>query len=158
MSIVSQHNRHSSIDIRHLVMAQFNFSTDLEVRFRDLDAFGHVNNAVFLTYFEVARMHYWKSVFGENPYLDIRFLVVRAECDYRVQARLGDLLRIAVRVSLLKNSSFVFDYQVTHSVSGSLVAEGKTVQVFFDHETQRSRPIPSEVRAKIKEFEGSQLD
>lgn len=139
-------------------MNLYKFSIDLEVRFRDLDALGHVNNAVYLTYFEVARMHYWKKVFSENPYLNILFLVVRSECDYRSQAQLGEILRVAVRIPEIRNSSFVLDYQVTEMVTGRLVAEGKTVQAFYDHQTKKSRPIPAEVRKKIREFEGTGSD
>jgi acyl-CoA thioester hydrolase len=136
-------------------MSLYKFSIDLEVRFRDLDALGHVNNAVYLTYFEVARMHYWKNVFSENPYLNILFLVVRSECDYRSQAHLGDILKVAVRIPEIRNSSFVLDYQVTEIVTGRLVAEGRTVQAFYDHKTKKSKPIPEEIRKRIEEFEGS---
>ena len=138
-------------------MSTYKFSIDLEVRFRDLDAFGHVNNAVYLTYFETARMHYWKSVFNKNPYHDISFLVVRSECDYRSQAHLGDILSVAVRIPQLRNSSFVLDYLITENVSGRIVAEGRTVQAFYDHKTKKSRLIPEEIRKRIKEFEGSAL-
>jgi len=138
-------------------MSLYKFSIDLEVRFRDLDALGHVNNAVYLTYFEVARMHYWKNVFNENPYLNILFLVVRSECDYRSQSHLGDILRVAVRISEIRNSSFVLDYQVTEIVTGRLVAEGKTVQAFYDHQAKKSKPIPEEIRKRIEEFEGSAM-
>jgi acyl-CoA thioester hydrolase len=138
-------------------MSLYKFSIDLEVRFRDLDALGHVNNAVYLTYFEVARMHYWKKVFNENPYLNILFLVVRSECDYRSQAQLGDILRVAVRIPEIRNSSFVLDYLVTEIVTGRLVAEGRTVQAFYDHTTKKSKPIPEEIRKRIEEFEGSAM-
>ena len=138
-------------------MSDYKFSIDLEVRFRDLDAFGHVNNAVYLTYFEVARMHYWKSVFNRNPYHNISFLVVRSECDYRSQARLGDILRVSVRIPEMRNSSFVLNYQITEVVSGGLVAEGRTVQAFYDHKTKKARLIPREISKRIKEFEGSVL-
>ena len=139
-------------------MSLYKFSIDIEVRFRDLDAFGHVNNAVYLTYFEVARMHYWKKVFSENPYINIRFLVVRSECDYRSQAYLEDILRVAVRIPEIRNSSFVLDYQVTEIETGRLVAEGKTVQAFYDDQTKKSRPIPPEIKTRMREFEGMASD
>ena len=47
-------------------MAPYKFSTTIEVRFKDVDSLGHVNNAVYLTYFEIARFHYWKTLFGED--------------------------------------------------------------------------------------------
>ena len=60
-------------------MPAFKFSTQIEVRFRDLDALGHVNNAVYLTYFEIARLHYCKHLFGSEAFSRHSFVVVRAE-------------------------------------------------------------------------------
>ena len=64
-------------------MASFRFTTSLEIRFRDLDALGHVNNAVYLTYFEIVRTRYWKRLFGLPPAQDWGFVMVRTECNYR---------------------------------------------------------------------------
>ena len=87
-------------------MPPFKFSTHIEVRFRDLDALGHVNNAVYLTYFEIARLHYWKKLFGSEAFSRHGFVVVRAECNYRSSGACG---RIApsVREKFLNSRSRV---------------------------------------------------
>ena len=73
-------------------MYPFRFTTELEIRFRDLDALGHVNNAVYLTYFEIVRTRYWKHLFGLPPAHDWGFVMVRTECNYRSPALLGETI------------------------------------------------------------------
>ena len=134
-------------------MPAFKFSTHIEVRFRDLDALGHVNNAVYLTYFEIARLHYWKNLFGSEAFSRHSFVVVRAECNYRSPAHAGEMLRLFAKVSELKKSSFIFEYQIVESHTGRIVADGLTVQACFDSETKRAKPISDELRDSILEFE-----
>ena len=135
-------------------MSEFKFSIPLEVRFRDLDAFGHVNNAVYLTYFEIARCRYWIQMFGIQSFEEIGFLVVRTECNYRLPVQFGETVRVAARISELRNSSFVFEYEVTDGQKGRLVADGKSVQVFIDPKVKQKILIPPDIRVRICEFEG----
>lgn len=135
-------------------MSSFRFATDLEIRFRDLDALGHVNNAVYLTYFEVVRTRYWKRLFGLPPPDDWGFVMVRTECNYRSPALLGETITIATRVSALKNSSFTFEYRLTERRTGRLIADGLSVQACYDMKGARTVRIPETMRQKIKEFEG----
>jgi len=134
-------------------MPSFRFSTDIEVRFRDLDALGHVNNAVYLTYFEIARLHYWKKLFGSEAFSRYSFVVVRAECNYRAPAHAGDVLRVFAKVSELKRSSFIFEYEIAETQTGRIVADGSTVQACFDPKEKRAQPIPDDLRSSILKFE-----
>ncbi len=135
-------------------MPSFRFTTDLEIRFRDLDALGHVNNAVYLTYFEIVRTRYWKRLFGLPPADDWGFVMVRTECNYRSPALLGETITIATRVSALKNSSFTFEYRLTEHRTGRLIADGLSVQACYDMKSGRTVRIPEAMRQEIKEFEG----
>ena len=135
-------------------MFPFRFTTDLEIRFRDLDALGHVNNAVYLTYFEIVRTRYWKHLFGLPPADDWGFVMVRTECNYRSPALLGETITIAARISALKNSSFTFEYRLTESRTGRLIADGLSVQACFDRSRDRTIPIPDTMRQQVKDFEG----
>ena len=134
-------------------MPTFKFSTHIEVRFRDLDALGHVNNAVYLTYFEIARLHYWKKLFGSEAFTRHGFVVVRAECNYRSPAHAGEVLQVFAKVSELKRSSFIFEYEIIEAQTGRIVADGSTVQACFDLEVKRAKPIPHDLRDSILEFE-----
>jgi acyl-CoA thioester hydrolase len=123
----------------------------LSVRFRDCDAMGHVNHAVYLTYFEQCRLTFWREVTG-MPTPHTRVIIARAECDYRAPAHFGDELEIRVKVDAIGRSSFTLGYEIVQAVSGQLVADGKTVMVSYDYETGSSTPLPEATRALLEGF------
>jgi acyl-CoA thioester hydrolase len=123
----------------------------LIVRFRDCDAFGHVNNAVYLTYLEQARFTLWQQQFGSAFAHDRRpgLIMARVEIDYRSQARYGDELEVRLALDAIGRSSFTYSYDVIDASSGSLIARAKTIQVHFDYAHNRSVMIDDDLRAKI---------
>ncbi len=127
------------------------FQTEIKVIFRDLDPLGHVNNAVYFTYMEVARTEYYMQVTGAKSLGEVRFIIARASCDYRAPAKFGDRLAVAVWPSEVGNSSFKFQYRITQQEDGTLVAEGETVQVAFDYETRKTIPLPEAVKNLLLE-------
>ena len=134
----------------------FHCTTPITIRFRDLDAFGHVNNAVYFTFMEMARMEYFSQIGllkpGEFP--SPFFIVAEATCQFKAAIEMDTPLIIQTRVSRLGNSSFDIEYRFTHGANGTLLAAGRTVQVTFDYEAGRSVPLPDEWRAAIVRFEG----
>jgi acyl-CoA thioester hydrolase len=131
----------------------FRFSTRIEVRFRDCDPLGHVNNAVYATYFEVARFGYWREALGYTRADGFSFIMARVECNYRAQAHAGETLDVRIRVGRIGRRSFTFDYQIVAADDGRLVADGSSVQVMFDYAAQQSRPVPDAFRARVSAFE-----
>jgi acyl-CoA thioester hydrolase len=125
------------------------FKVRFTVRFRDVDVLGHVNNAVYFTYMETARTEYWLHTFGSDSLQDLSFIVARAECDFKVPAHFGDEIEVSIRTAAIRNSSFDWLYEIRNVKSGELFAHGKTIQVFYNHKTQQSSPVPPEVRAKL---------
>ena len=113
------------------------FSHPIEVRFRDLDAMGHVNNAVVVSYMEQARFQWWRSFLGGRKFQEEGFLIARAEVDYRVPVLLGDDVRVELHCTKVGNSSFELSYRLTRGLGGDLLAEGKTIQVMLDFTTHR---------------------
>jgi|FaiFalFF_MnMetaG_3_1042247.scaffolds.fasta_scaffold02774_2 acyl-CoA thioester hydrolase len=126
---------------------------DVEVRFRDCDPMGHVNNAVYLTYLEEARKRYWREVLGIADYRQVDFILARAEIDFRAPAFPGQVLRVWIRAGELRRSSFDFHYEIRDAATDALVAEARTVQVMYDYARQRPKPIPDAVRDRIRAFE-----
>jgi acyl-CoA thioester hydrolase len=124
----------------------------LEVRFRDCDPMGHVNNAVYFTYLEQTRFSHWRSLwdFG-NPNLPPGMpgvIVARAECDYRRAARYGDTLEIRMHVATIGRTSFTYEYEIVDG-DGRTVATARTVQVMYDYAAQKPVPIPTSIRALL---------
>ena len=135
--------------------SDFHFSTPIKIRFRDLDAFGHVNNAVYFTFMEIARVEYFKQLGllqpGELP--SPFFIIAEATCQFKAPIDMATLLIIQVRVSRLGNSSFDMEYRFVDEVSGAVLASGRTVQVTFDYAANRSVPLPAEWRQALMAFE-----
>jgi acyl-CoA thioester hydrolase len=137
-------------------MSVYHYAKKIEVQFRDCDPLGHVNNAVYITYFEIARFAYCRDALKFTPEDAVgssSFIMARVECNFRSQARLGDWLDVRIRVSGISRSSFTFDYEVVEASDGRVVADGKSVQVTFDYRAQRSIPVPEDFRAKVESFE-----
>lgn len=126
----------------------------VQVRFRDTDAMGHVNNAVYLSYLELARMEYIRRVFGVRDYRDVDFILARVEIDYRSPAMVGEDLRVGTRVVAIGGASFTMDYRIEEAASGRLVAEAKTVQVAYDYKRGKVKRISEDVKKKFREHDG----
>ena len=112
------------------------------VRWDDLDAFGHVNNAVYLTYAQEARFA-WSGI--------LEMVVARAEVDFIAPIYDGDtFLGIELWVSAIGNSSFTMTYEL--KMKGEVVARVKTVQVTVDMSTKKSSPMSDEQRAFLTKY------
>jgi acyl-CoA thioester hydrolase len=128
---------------------EFAYRHRLSVRFRDCDAMGHVNHAVYFTYFEQCRLTYWRELTG-TPSPHTRVIIARAECDYRAPAHFGDELEIRVNVEAISRSSFTLVYEIGQAGGEQLVATGKTVMVSYDYAAARSVPLPAETRTLLE--------
>jgi acyl-CoA thioester hydrolase len=124
----------------------------VKVQFRDLDLMGHVNNAVYLAYCEQARTEFYVRASGKASVRDLDFVVARAEIDYRSSIRHDeDEVEVRVRTAEVGKSSWVLEYEIRRSTDGSVVAEARTVQVYYDYEKRRKRAIPDELRRRLLE-------
>ena len=132
-------------------MEGFRFVSRQPVEFRDLDALGHVNNAVYLSYVESARLAYMQEVLGPLE-LEELGIVAEARIAFRSPAFLGETLEIGTRVAEIGGKSLRFEFEI-HGEDGRLVADGSTVHVAFDYGTQRSVPVPEEWRRSIDAYE-----
>ncbi len=125
----------------------------LSVRFRDCDAMGHVNHAVYFTYFEQCRLTFWREQTGApSPHATV--IIARAECDYRAPAHFGDELEIRLEVGQIGRSSFTLKYQIVQAASEALVAVGSTVMVSYDYAAGKSVPLPAAARELLERLHG----
>ncbi len=128
----------------------FRLWVPIEVRFRDLDALEHVNNAVYATYLEIARLRYLETVsIGEPPRPTM--MVARLEIDYRRSILYGQRVEVGIRVAQLGTKSFSLEYEI--KADGEPAATGRSVQVWFDFALNQSARVPDGVRDKIRAFE-----
>ena len=127
----------------------FAFVQPVEVRFRDLDAVGHINNAVFLTYMESVRIAWWAQVSGRRDLRDIGMILARTEIDYRAPGSFPGRLLVGVRCASMRRSSFVLEFRVEEEASGLLLAEARKVLVRYDYTHARSVPLEEDLRQRI---------
>ena len=126
-----------------------------QVMFRDVDAYGHVNNAVFFTYFEVARTLLWFELVGAGGARDLGFIVARAECDFKLQIAM-EPIEIRVRVGEMRQTSFDFVSEIWKSDGRELAATGTVVVVRFDWKRNAKQPIEEELRRRVKSLQTSE--
>lgn len=136
----------------------YKYSIPIEVRFADVDALGHVNNAVYFTYMEQARVRYLQHLGLMGADLkDSSIIVAKASCQFKSPLRFGEEVLVYARVSELRNSSFIMEYQLESKTDARTVALGRTIQVYYDYQSQRSVHIPDNYREKVALFEGIRL-
>lgn len=121
-------------------MAQI-FSTPIELRFSDLDLYGHVNSVVYFSYLETARVKLFKDFFQELTEKQIFTLVARAECDYKLPILFGDNLIVSVVVARLGTTSFDLEYRL-HDSAEKTYATARTTLVCFDNAKKVTVPLP----------------
>jgi len=131
-------------------IADFHFKTPIDLRFSDMDMFGHSNNAVYLTYFEQARSAYWKKILNWD-WKTYGIVIVKAEVEYIQPITLEDEVWIYVRTSKIGNTSFEIEYVIVSIVNGeeTLRTTGKTKQVTIDYKTKKPAAIPAEAKEKM---------
>lgn len=119
----------------------------LATRYADFDTKGHVNNAVFLTYFEMARAAAWVDHCGGGA--DFEFILAEASVKYVSEAMIGQTLDIEVTTAEIRTKAWVWAYTIRDVGDGRVVAEGRTVQVMYDYERHATMPIPDGLRARL---------
>ena len=129
------------------------FSINIEVRFRDLDALGHVNNAVFFTYFEEGRKNFSKKIFKVSDLSDFTFILAHIRCDYLKPIKFNDNITLQMWVKHIGNSSFSFGYKLMDAKNESLVyATGESVQVCYDYTADSSMAVPDTMREAMAQY------
>jgi acyl-CoA thioester hydrolase len=144
----------------------FRYQRTIEVRFADTDAMGHVNNANYLTYLELARAGYHETVTGRPLPLGVHgaeegMILADVRIAFRTTVLFGEILTIEARVDRIGRSSFTMTFRLTAPSSrygeARLVAVGEAVQVTYDYSVERPIPVPPDLAAAMEAYEGRSL-
>jgi acyl-CoA thioester hydrolase len=138
----------------------------VEVRLSDTDAMGHVNNARYLTYVEIARVAYYERVTGNALPIGAHgaeegMILAEIRMTYRSPAVYGETLTIETRVERIGRTSFAMVHRMTAPESrygrARLIAVADSVLVAYDYQDERPIPVPDEWRTAMEDFEGRSL-
>ncbi|MGR9108507.1 MAG: acyl-CoA thioesterase [Gammaproteobacteria bacterium] len=138
-------------------MKHFKHKTPIQLRFKDVDLMGHVNNANYLTYIELARLKYFKDVLGmeldRNQQSGI--ILARMEIDYKLPIFLRDEICVYTRCSHLGTKSLHLSWQIVREIPApeEIMAQGLTVLVCYDYTNQQTIEISAAHREKIRRYE-----
>jgi acyl-CoA thioester hydrolase len=131
----------------------FPYKVTIEVAFRDLDAMGHVNNAVYLSYMETARIKFLVDLLAAKSLHDLPVIMAEASCTFKAPAFFREQLLVGVGVSRFGSKSFDMLYRIDAG-DGRLIALGKTVQVMYDYAAAHTIVMPEEFKANVRAFQG----
>lgn len=129
------------------------FTADIEVRFRDLDAMGHVNNSVYFTYFEYGRVLFSRQIFNMYEPADFTFIMAHTSCDFLKPVKLSDRIILQMGVTNIGTKSFDYGYRLVNRTDAAVVyATGESVQVCYDYQAAKSIPVPEDMRSKLADY------
>ncbi|HEY5605838.1 MAG TPA: thioesterase family protein [Thermoplasmata archaeon] len=126
------------------------FTTDIQMRFRDIDGMGHVNNAVYLSYTELARTQFYMKIAKKERLEDIDFILAHVDIDFESQAQWGDEIRVSVWPSKIGRSSFTLSYEIAEKKGRRVLARAKSVLVSYDYKTHKPKHISEDFRAILE--------
>jgi len=127
--------------------------TDIDIRFKDIDLIGHVNNAVFFTYFEEGRKALYESLFNSAELNDFSFILAHISCDFLRPIKLDDPVIVQLWISETGEKKFGIKYVLADKKDESIVyAKGYSVQVFYDYNKNTTVPIAQGFIEKISEY------
>ncbi|MGH2455937.1 MAG: acyl-CoA thioesterase [Candidatus Limnocylindria bacterium] len=135
----------------------FRHRTPIEVRFRDIDAFGHVNNAVVSTYVEQARVRYLRDVLTVDPVGRMPLILAMIKVDYVSPILFQDAVEIGSRVDWIGRSSFAMSHRLRVR-EGRELARAASVLVAYDYRAGGPMPVPDDWRAALTAHEGRSLE
>jgi acyl-CoA thioester hydrolase len=118
----------------------------IQLRYNDYDDRGHVNNAVYLTYFELGRVAAWRAL---APGAEPGFILAESRVRYRSPATPGIPLAVEVSAGEVRTKAWVWRYRVLDERDDRLVADGETTQVMYDYAAQRTVEIPAALRTAL---------
>jgi len=138
-------------------LAPFRFQVQFNPRFSDLDAFGHVNNARYLTYFEEGRVGYLRALgIFLPPASPISLVITRAECSYLSPVLHHHQVQVHVRAADWGRAKFTFHYAVWLPEEDLLAATGSTKAVAWHLGQRKPTAIPAEFLERMRAFEAGQ--
>ena len=134
----------------------YNFKLPLQMRWNDMDALGHVNNAIFITYFEIGRGHYMLEACPGWDWSKHMFLIGNVNANFHKELLLNAINpEVWIKTTKIGSKSFTLEYAVLSIYKGERVAHasGTTTQIMFEMKTRKTIEVEDWVREKLTTFD-----
>jgi acyl-CoA thioester hydrolase len=130
------------------------FKFPIHVRFRDIDGMGHVNNAVFFTYFAEARLAFFQKISNSTDFSTFSFILAHISCDYLRPVKINTQLLLEIWVKDIGSKSFGLGYRLADLADESIkYATGESIQVCFDYGENKSITVPDALKQKLIQYQ-----
>lgn len=137
---------------------KFRHSMPAQIRFCDVDQFGHVNNSVYFALYDLAKTTYVKDVLGDSvDWRRMGIVVANINANFLLPVFFDDKIKIETATVHLGNKSFTLLQRAVTEDTGEVKCECRTVMVMFDLEAKQPMQIPEEFKNTIREYEGHQI-
>lgn len=133
---------------------------DVVVRWGDMDALGHVNNIVYLQYFETARIDYLVHLGMDPPgpaWREFGLIIAASNCRFIAPVTFPDTLSVGARVSAIGEDRLIMEHIAVSQKLDKVAAEGDAVVVSYDYSVSRRTPFPQDIREAVTALEGHEL-
>ena len=136
----------------------YRHAIDVQLRFNDVDMFGHVNNSVYLQFFDLGKLRYFEAALGKDfARSGLAVVIVNINCDFFSPAFLDEPLQVLTTVTHIGDKSLVLEQRIVNSATGDVKCLGRTTMAGFNPKTLKSEAIPAESRKSLEQYEGRQL-
>ena len=136
---------------------KFKHTLPIQVRFNDVDSYGHVNNTIYFSFYDLGKTTYFDELKKGFPDLsEIAAVIVNAQVDFLSPVFMSEQIAVQTSVTEIGNKSFKMLQQVINTVTDEVKCICRTVMVGFDKASNNSQPIPEEWKTAIAKFEGNE--
>lgn len=136
-------------------MDTHHFETPIDVKYRDVDAMGHVGSAVYYDYLQHAYLTFMHALLDLPLSRKLPHIMVKTACEYVRPARYGDRLKVCSRVTRFGSKSFDIEHLMRLDEDGEpIVAKAYSTHVMFDYERNATLPVPDAFKTRVERFQG----
>lgn len=133
---------------------QFRHYVDLQIRFNDIDILGHINNSVYLSFFDLGKAEYFTEALGQTMAIGkVAVAIVNINANFFAPSYFNEPLRVVTAITRLGDRSLTLDQRIFNPVTGEIKCTATTVMAGFDPTTATSQPLPDDFRARARQFE-----
>lgn len=137
----------------------FRHHIDLQLRFNDVDMFGHVNNSVYLQFFDLGKLNYFNTALGEDfMKTGLQVVIANINCNFYSPTFINEKLQVLTTIKHIGEKSLTLEQRIVNKENGDVKCIATTIMAGFDPKTMKSAPIFDDPRHKFEEYEGRKFE
>ena len=137
---------------------KFRHTLPVQIRFNDVDQYGHMNNSSYFSLYDLAKTSYMRDVFGNKDWHHMGIVVANINADFLAPVFFSDDLIIETTVIHLGHKSFTLLQRAINKASGVLKCQCRTVMVGYDVATKEPVELPADFKQAVCDYEGKSLE